>query len=69
MKLSEAKYADFALTQEMLDTVEVVRNFDAAQSKEVAAEIASAGKLMLTGEGSSRIFPAKNAMRKAMTQV
>ena len=68
MKLSEAKYADFALTQEMLDTVEVVRNFDANQSKEVAAEIASAGKLMLTGEGSSRIFPAKNAMRKAMTQ-
>jgi glucosamine--fructose-6-phosphate aminotransferase (isomerizing) len=68
MKLSEARYADFALTQEMLDTVDVVRNFDANQSKEVATEIASAGKLMLTGEGSSRIFPAKNAMRKAMTQ-
>ncbi len=68
MKLSEAKYADYALTQEMLDTVEVVRGFDVEQSKAVAADIAAAGKLLLTGEGSSRIFPAKNAMRKALTQ-
>jgi glucosamine--fructose-6-phosphate aminotransferase (isomerizing) len=67
MKLPEAKYAAFSLTQEMLDTVDGVRHFDADKSKEVSAKIAAAGKLILTGEGSSRIFPAKNAMQKAMT--
>jgi glucosamine--fructose-6-phosphate aminotransferase (isomerizing) len=32
----------------------------------VAKAIATVGRLMLSGEGSSRIFPAKNARRKAL---
>lgn len=67
MNLQDAKYAKFALVQEMMDTVGVVKGFDVDQTKGVAAQIKSAGRLLLTGEGSSRIFPAKNAMRKAMT--
>jgi glutamine---fructose-6-phosphate transaminase (isomerizing) len=67
MNLDESRYANFALVREMLDTVGVAGNFDANQTAEVAREIGAAGRLMLTGEGSSRIFPAKNAIRKALT--
>jgi len=67
MNLDEPRYAQFALVREMLDTVGVARAFDPDQTAEVAEEIKAAGRLMLTGEGSSRIFPAKNAIRKAHT--
>ena len=64
MNLKESKYADFALVREMMDTVNTVASFNPDCSKEVAALAAKAGKLYFTGEGSSRIFPAKNALRK-----
>ncbi len=64
MNLKDQKYAKYALVQEMMDVVRVVKNFDAGQTKEVAKEIKAAGQLLLTGEGSSRIFPAKNMVRK-----
>jgi len=67
MNLKDPNYSKFALVQEMMQTVEVVKNFDPNQTKVIAGEIKSAGKLLLTGEGSSRILPAKNAMRKALT--
>lgn len=67
MNLKDQKYSNYALVQEMMQTAEVVKKFNPNQTKEVAEMIKSAGKLLLTGEGSSRIFPAKNAMRKAMT--
>jgi len=67
MNLQDQEYAKYALVQEMMDTIGVVKSFNADQTKDVAGKINSAGKLLLTGEGSSRIFPAKNAMRKAMT--
>ncbi|MFZ1932973.1 MAG: sugar isomerase [Thermoguttaceae bacterium] len=67
MNLDEPRYAKFALVREMLDTVGVARNFDPHQTADVAAEVKAAGRLMLSGEGSSRMFPAKNAIRKALT--
>ena len=67
MILKDPNYSKFALVQEMMQTVEVVKNFNPNLTKGIAEEIKSSGKLLLTGEGSSRIFPAKNAMRKAMT--
>jgi glucosamine--fructose-6-phosphate aminotransferase (isomerizing) len=67
MNLSDAKYSQRALAREMMDTVQIVKGFKAGQTAAVAKEIKSVGRLLLTGEGSSRIFPAKNAMRKAMT--
>lgn len=66
MNLKDTKYANFALVQEMMDTVGVVKGFDVNQTKGVARKVQSAGRLFLTGEGSSRIFPAKNAIRKSL---
>jgi glucosamine--fructose-6-phosphate aminotransferase (isomerizing) len=51
----------------MLEVVDVVERFDPDLTLKVASEIADAGRLLLTGEGSSRLFPAKNAIRKALT--
>ncbi len=66
MNLKDTKYAKHALVVEMMDTVKVIKGFNLNQTKEVAAQIKSAGRLMMTGEGSSRIFPAKNAIRKSL---
>jgi glutamine---fructose-6-phosphate transaminase (isomerizing) len=66
MNLKDPKYSQYALVREMMETADVVRRFDANRTAEVAGEIRAAGRLMLTGEGSSRIFPAKNAIRKAL---
>lgn len=66
MNLSDAIYSKYALVQEMMDTVEVVRTFDLNQTKNIAKTISTVGKLFLTGEGSSRLFPAKNTIRKSL---
>jgi glucosamine--fructose-6-phosphate aminotransferase (isomerizing) len=67
MNSTNPKYSEFLLVQEMMDTVGVVKNFDPNQTRKIAQKIGSIGRLLLTGEGSSRIFPAKNAIRKSMT--
>ncbi len=64
MNLQEEKYSKYALVQEMLETVKVAGSFKASQTKNISDKIKNAGKLLLTGEGSSRIFPAKNSIRK-----
>jgi glutamine---fructose-6-phosphate transaminase (isomerizing) len=66
MNPKDTKYSKFLLVQEMMDTVSVVKQFNPAQTKQVAHNIKSIGKLFLTGEGSSRIFPAKNAIRRSL---
>jgi len=66
MNRNHNKYSQFVLVQEMMDTIGIVRNFDSSQTKKIASEIQTVGRLLLTGEGSSRIFPAKNAIRKAL---
>ncbi len=44
----------------MFETVEVIRNFDQEMSKQYVSPIQKKKKLFLSGEGSSRIFPAKH---------
>ena len=66
MKRTE-KYTKYALCREMLEAVDVVKGFDPNRTKGIAAAFKKVGKVMLTGEGSSRIFPAKNMIRKIMT--
>jgi glucosamine--fructose-6-phosphate aminotransferase (isomerizing) len=68
MNLTEARYSKFLLVREMMDTIAVVKKFVPDQTRDVAEKIGSVGRLLLTGEGSSRIFPAKNAIRKALTR-
>ncbi|MDO4586272.1 MAG: sugar isomerase [Planctomycetia bacterium] len=60
MNLSDPKYGQFALVKEMLETVDVIGNFDFSQTQKTAQLIKDTGRLFLTGEGSSRIFPAKS---------
>lgn len=67
MNRTEEKYAKFFLVQEMMDTVETIKKFDPECCKAVVASAKESGHLLLAGEGSSRIMPAKNAIRKAMT--
>lgn len=54
MNLNDAKYKNFALVKEMLETAEVVANFDFKQMKPVADMVRGTGRVFLTGEGSSR---------------
>jgi glucosamine--fructose-6-phosphate aminotransferase (isomerizing) len=49
----------------MLATADVVAKFDPNQAEDLAGQIRTQGKLLLTGEGSSRIFPAKNGIMQA----
>ena len=62
----QAKYTQFALAREMMETPAILRGFRAGAIDAAAEAIRKAGRLFLTGEGSSRIFPAKNAMMHAM---
>ncbi|MBN2103796.1 sugar isomerase [bacterium] len=66
MNLQDDRYSKFALVQEMMETADVVRRFNPDQTGPIVNDIRSAGRLLLTGEGSSRIFPAKNMIRKAL---
>ncbi len=59
------KYTQFSLIQEMLETIDVVRNFSIDNCSDLINNVKKSGKLFLTGEGSSRIFPAKNAIYTA----
>lgn len=68
MNLTDAKYKDSALVQEMLETPEVMRRFNWGQAREAVGAIKQTKKLFLAGEGSSRIFPAKNLRTLAMKQ-
>jgi glucosamine--fructose-6-phosphate aminotransferase (isomerizing) len=68
MKLTEEKYNKYALVREMMETPDIIKAF----KPEVAARFAEAVKkhkgLFLTGEGSSRIFPAKRAIYASLKQ-
>ena len=60
MNLRDPKYGRFALVREMLETPRIMGQFDFHAAHDAAQIIRDTGKLFLTGEGSSRIFPAKN---------
>jgi len=65
MNLNEEAYQRFGLVRDMMATVDVVASFDTDQATDTAAQIASTRRLLLTGEGSSRLFPAKHAIMQA----
>lgn len=63
---NEEKYTKFALVREMMETPQIIRDFKLQKTENVVEQIKQTGKLFFTGEGSSRIFPAKNAMAQAL---
>jgi glucosamine--fructose-6-phosphate aminotransferase (isomerizing) len=66
MNLKEAKYERYALVREMLETADVIARFDPACADAFAESLRQENRIFFTGEGSSRIFPAKRAMHQAM---
>jgi glucosamine--fructose-6-phosphate aminotransferase (isomerizing) len=65
MKADDPTYDAFNLCTDMLAAADVVRDFDPAVAEPIACEVKQTGKLLLTGEGSSRLFPAKHAIKLA----
>ncbi|MBX2850407.1 MAG: hypothetical protein KTR15_01530 [Phycisphaeraceae bacterium] len=59
------QYKAFNLCTDMLAAAGVVRGFDPSVAEPIADAVKQAGKLLLTGEGSSRLFPAKHAIKLA----
>lgn len=55
----------FGLIKDARESADIIRKFDAAVVAETAKEINEAGRLLFTGEGSSRLFPAKSAIAKS----
>ncbi len=66
MNNKEEKYTRFALTREMMETPEIIRRFDPECAAPFSKSITSHKGLFMTGEGSSRIFPAKRAIYYSM---
>ena len=66
MNLHDPKYNRFALVREMLETPRIVGGFDLHAARDAALAARETGKLFLTGEGSSRIFPAKNMIYEVL---
>ncbi|MHC4531198.1 MAG: hypothetical protein ACYSXD_06525 [Planctomycetota bacterium] len=62
----DPKYTKFALCREMMESPSIIRNFKIENTDRVVKQINETKKLFLTGEGSSRLFPAKNAIANAM---
>ncbi len=63
---NEQNYTRYALIREMMETPGILRNFKQANTQAVVADIKKTKKMFFTGEGSSRIFPAKNSMVQAL---
>jgi len=66
MNTNEEKYSKYALVREMMETPGIIRSFHPDVSERFVKTIKSKKGLFLTGEGSSRIFPAKRAISSSM---
>ena len=62
MNLKEKKYGQFALVREMMETPGIIKAFSADASRPFVKALKKKKGLFLTGEGSSRLFPAKRAI-------
>jgi glucosamine--fructose-6-phosphate aminotransferase (isomerizing) len=66
MNLKEEKYNKYALVREMMETPGIISSFNHEAAAGFAAKLKSVKGLFLTGEGSSRIFPAKRAIQASL---
>lgn len=65
MNSRDDRYAAFGLVRDMLAVPDTIRHFDCDRMSGTAKAIREVGRLFLTGEGSSRIFPAKSVISHA----
>ncbi|MDA3939756.1 MAG: SIS domain-containing protein [Spirochaetia bacterium] len=68
MNLKDNKYNRFSLCREMLETPEVVAKFNEEPISDFAKALSREKNIFLTGEGSSRILPAKRAIYNLLKQ-
>lgn len=66
MNLKDEKYNRYALVKEMMQTPSIVSAFDTEAAGAFAEGVKNSKGLFLTGEGSSRIFPAKRAISSSL---
>ena len=62
MNLKDDVYSRYKLVQEMMQTPDIIRRFDPKAAHSFVPALKNCGRLFMTGEGSSRIFPAKRAI-------
>jgi glucosamine--fructose-6-phosphate aminotransferase (isomerizing) len=62
MNSREKKYSKYALVREMMETPQIIRSFGTKAATPFSFAVSAKKVLFLTGEGSSRIFPAKRAI-------
>ncbi|WP_442512029.1 SIS domain-containing protein [Novipirellula sp. SH528] len=55
-------FIQFGLVNDMLAVPNLIRSFDSDRVRDLARTVCDVGNLMITGEGSSRFFPAKHAI-------
>lgn len=65
MQLNTPPYSQFGLVTDMLAVPQIVRNYHPDVVNQLVQEVRDKGKLFFTGEGSSRLFPTKAALRFA----
>jgi len=68
MNLNDEKYSKFALIREMMETPGIIRSFDQSVTRRFSEKIRSKKGLFMTGEGSSRLFPAKRTISASLRQ-
>ncbi|HUV08525.1 MAG TPA: sugar isomerase [Spirochaetia bacterium] len=66
MTFEEERYNRFALVREMLEAPSIIENFSSSDAVDLASVASGKKKIFLTGEESSRIFPAKNMIYHAL---
>lgn len=62
MNIKDTKYSKFSLCKEMLETANIITNYDVSKVSAYAKLLSNKKRVFLTGEGSSRILPAKHAL-------
>ena len=65
MNGTNERYSSYSLVREMLETPQIVAGFDSSGLADLGKKIGAVDRLLMTGEGSSRLFPAKSAITHA----
>jgi glucosamine--fructose-6-phosphate aminotransferase (isomerizing) len=68
MNLTDQKYNKYALVREIMETPDIIKSFNTEVAAPFVPEVKKHKGLFLTGEGSSRIFPAKRAIYTTQKQ-
>ncbi len=66
MNLKDEKYNRYALVREMMETPGIISSFNPGVTERFLKKIMTKKGLFLTGEGSSRLFPAKRTISSSL---